>query len=142
MCASQRKGDYAKWKWFDYCLYWGIYFLSDRESGSFSVFSGLGGVQMERKHIDEGYFATFVSASWREDVARKFMGKGKGMLIRIDGEFKNDDNIHCCDVSWLSKFPDEAEVLFARSWGGWVVGRFKCTVVDSALGVQTVRLGK
>merc|ERR1712244_55779 len=105
--------------------------------GSFSVFSGLGGVQMERKHIERGYFVTFVSASWNEDVARSFM-KGKGMLIRIDGEFKNAADVRCCDVSWISKFPDEAEVLFARS--RWGEGKFQCKVVDvdSALGVQTV----
>eukprot|EP01083_Nonionella_stella_P008478 24467_1 len=31
LCASQRDGDYNKWKWFDYCLWWAIRTLSQRE---------------------------------------------------------------------------------------------------------------
>eukprot|EP01084_Bolivina_argentea_P152500 266023_1 len=30
LCASQRKGEYKKWKWFDYCLHGAIFLLSRR----------------------------------------------------------------------------------------------------------------
>lgn len=35
------------------------------------------------------------------------------MLIQLNGECMNE--ITCCSVDWISKFPDECEVLIARS---------------------------
>eukprot|EP01084_Bolivina_argentea_P114311 203543_1 len=40
LCGSQRKGNYNKWKWFDYCLWNAIRKLSQKESGSFGVYTG------------------------------------------------------------------------------------------------------
>ena len=66
---------------------------------------------------------------------------GDGMIIQIDKEFKNDDMICCCDVSWISKFPDECEILFTRSVNAvWDV--FTCQVLDDCNGVQIVSLSK
>eukprot|EP01084_Bolivina_argentea_P075898 137541_1 len=140
LCASQRNGDYNKWQWFDYCLYHAIEKLSHRESGSFSVFSGLTKVKSDIKYINKGYFVTYVSTSWNKQVAVSFM-KDDGMLIQIDKKLKEDYHTKCCDVSWISKFPDECEILFARStdmscqWDG-----FKCVVLDESNGVQTIGL--
>ena len=140
LCAAQRNGDYNTWKWFDYHLYNAIQKLSVVEKGSFTVYSGLNKVKLDRKHVKGGYFVTYVSTSWRKEVATGFMA-GDGMLIQIDKEFKNDDMIFCCDVSWISKFPDECEVLFTRSaYGVW--DAFKCNVLDNVNGVQTVALSK
>eukprot|EP01083_Nonionella_stella_P246949 856776_1 len=139
LCASQRDGDYSKWKWFDHCLYEAIRRLSQRERGCFSVYSGLNNVKLPTKSVKCGYFKTYVSTAWNKDVAQAFMGNDKGMIINIDKEFKNDDYVYCCDVSWISKFPDECEVLFARSMR-YTYGDFECVVLDDANGVQTVSL--
>eukprot|EP01084_Bolivina_argentea_P152502 266025_1 len=94
LCGQQRNGNYDKWKWFDYCLY--------------------------HKCMKRGYFTTYVSTSWRKEVALTFMN-GQGMVIEFDKEYKDTNSIWC-NVSWISKFPDECEILFARSTGifnGW-----------------------
>eukprot|EP00484_Ammonia_sp_Unknown_P026388 CAMPEP_0197025842 /NCGR_PEP_ID=MMETSP1384-20130603/6059_1 /TAXON_ID=29189 /ORGANISM="Ammonia sp." /LENGTH=180 /DNA_ID=CAMNT_0042454419 /DNA_START=1 /DNA_END=543 /DNA_ORIENTATION=- len=147
LCASQRSGDYRKWKWFDYCLYFAITELSMLEEGEFSVFSGLNGVKLNKKEIECGFFKTYVSTSWNRDVAEKFIKGSKGMMIEIDPKYKNDRCIRCCDVSWISKFADECEVLFARcaEYDPWSFSssseKFKCVVVDNeSNGVQNVRL--
>ena len=115
LCASQRKSDYRKWKFLDLCLYNAVEKLSNKEGGAFPVFSGLSGVKMHEKMIDNGFFVTYVSTSWKKQVSEVFMGGNKGMIIEIDKEYKGNKDIYCCDVSWISKFPDECEVLFARS---------------------------
>ena len=138
LCKSQRNGDYGKWKWFDFCLYHAIYDLSLKETGDFPVYSGLNGVKLDEKIVKSGYFVTFVSTSWRKEVAQKFMGKQKGMMIEIADCFKNDYYTTCCDVSWISKFPDECEILFARSQNRLDI--FSCVILDESSGVQTVSL--
>eukprot|EP01084_Bolivina_argentea_P152503 266026_1 len=121
LCGQQRNGNYDKWKWFDYCLYEGICALQLREAGSsFPVYSGICNVQMNHKCMKRGYFTTYVSTSWRKEVALTFMN-GQGMVIEFDKEYKDTNSIWC-NVSWISKFPDECEILFARSTGifnGW-----------------------
>ena len=139
LCKAQRGGDYQKWKWFDRCLYDAISNLSSVEQGAFDVFSGLGGVKLDSKYVSTGHFVTYTSASWKKEVAKKFIfvKSNKGMMIHIDKDFK-DHGIECCDVSWISKFPDECEILFSRS----NLERFKCKVVDESSGTQTVILEK
>eukprot|EP01083_Nonionella_stella_P066706 175890_1 len=140
LCASQRNGDYMKWKWFDYCLCDAIWTLSDREHGLFSVFSGLNNVKLSSKSVKCGWFRTYVSTAWNRAVAETFMS-GNGMILNIDKEFKNYEDVYCCDVSWISKFPDECEVLFARSIGlNW--DEFECAVLDEVNGIQNVSLIK
>ena len=141
LCSSQRNGDYKKWKIFDRCLYDAIKALSSRETGSFPVYSGLNGVKMESINLDYGYFVTYVSTSWRKEVSIAFMGvKQKGMLMEFDEGYKNNKYVLCCDVSWISKFPDECEVLFARSTA--FVNQFCCTTLDESDGIQTLSLKK
>ncbi len=65
--------------------------------------------------------------------------KDNGMIIEIDSSFKENDWVHCCDVSWISKFSDECEILFQR--GGDIYEKsFRCNVVDESNGIQTVAL--
>eukprot|EP01083_Nonionella_stella_P096565 271503_1 len=144
LCGSQRKGDYEKWTWFDHCLYNGITKLSAKESGSFDVYTGLHGVKLNRKSVDKAWFITYVSTSWRKDVALSFMAS-EGMIIKIDKDYKNDElhyhrtsGINCCDVSWISKFMDECEILFARSIDESDV--FGLNVKDESSGIQFVTL--
>eukprot|EP01083_Nonionella_stella_P071601 192432_1 len=138
LCASQRSGDYFKWKWFDYCLHSAIRVLSRTECGDFPVYSGLKNVKLHTKCKEYCFFATYVSASWSRNVAESFMS-GTGMMFVIDNQFKDNDWVKCCDVSWISKFEDECEVLFQRG-GDCSEQSFSCNVLDESKGIQTVAL--
>ena len=154
LCASQRNGDYKKWKFFDMCLFNAIQKLSTHETGKYPVYSGLNGVKMDKKIVTNGYFVTYVSTSWRREVSEIFTGGDKGMIIQFDEEYRNHETVKCCDVSWISKFPDECEVLFARSFvmkapSGSANGchyytstenNFTCVVLDEIDGKQIVSL--
>ena len=144
LCSSQRKGDYDKWKFFDLCLYEAIDLLSRKEKGRYPVYSGLNGVKMDTKIVTEGYFVTYVSTSWKQKVSEEFMGKNEGMIIHFDEAYRDSGwRVPCCDVSWISKFPDECEVLFARSQGTYrEFNNFTCEIVDEVNGVQTISLKK
>ena len=119
------------------CLWHAIRKLSDRETGSFSVFTGLKGVKLDRKMIKDGYFVTYVSASWNKQVSKMFIQGDTGMMIEIDKEYKDHMFVYCCDVSWISRFPDECEILFARSR---FLDNFSLAALDDSNGVQTVSL--
>ena len=138
LCAHQRNGDYYKWRWLDYCLYNAIWKLSGAESGRYPVYSGLNGVKMDKKVVTDGFFVTYVSTSWKKQVSEAFM-KGQGMMLHIDAQFRYTGFVICCDVSWISKFPDECEILFARALDSGI-DKFSCTVLDESNGVQTVSL--
>eukprot|EP01084_Bolivina_argentea_P260387 439709_1 len=141
MCAAQRNGNYNKWKWFDYCLRHAIQILNRYERGNYKVYTGLNEVQLDKKHLSLGYFPTYTSTSWVRDVSQQFMGD-KGMIIEIDEKYRSKKFCVCCDVSWISKFPDECEILFARSihldLDGY--GCFKLSVLDQQSEIQTVLL--
>ena len=120
MCVSQRSGNYDKWKIFDICLYKAIEALSAKESGSFTVFSG----------FKNGYFKTYVSASWNDKVANAFLKGKDGMIIQIHGNFKN--NIaNCCD---------ECEILFSRDIEIDNKDNFRLKVLDDTNGIRIVSL--
>ena len=126
-------------------MYWAIDKLSQQETGLFSVYSGLSGVKMAKKYFDNGYFVTYVSTSWKKEVSKAFLGGKEGMIIEIDKWYKCNYFVKCCDVSWISKFPDECEILFARSSTSIFndYGKsFSCVVVDESKGIQTVSLRK
>ena len=173
LCMSQRNGNYNKWKWFDYLLYKSIFTLSSCQTGNFAVYSGLNNVKLNTKEIELGYFVTYVSTSWKKDVAKSFINfsdvnnndyenkmndddddenkvdiindniKSNGMIIKIDESYKNIYRVKCCDVSWISKFPNECEILFARHEQNYKHNSgFKCVVVDSCNGIQNVLLTK
>lgn len=142
LCKSQRAGYYTPWKWFDFNLYGALSKLSCRESGSFAVFSGFHATQCVQRDIERGYFQTYMSTSFKRKVAEEFMNKDgvkHGMLIQIEKEFKNAPGVVCADVSWISKFPDESEILFARSARTYS-DSFECSVLDAVNGTQVVKL--
>ncbi len=66
-------------------------------------------------------FIAPLSTSFDKDVAEKFK-RGKGVLFEFDkavkGSIYGKKSEHygatCCDVSWISKFGYEGEVLFCR----------------------------
>ena len=96
------------------------------------------------KQIKSGYFRTYVSTSWSKYIAKSFIRGKQGMIIEIDEKYKNDKSVKCCDVSWISRFGYECEILFARSKGDKMGGsdKFSCIVLDESNGVQTVSLRK
>eukprot|EP01083_Nonionella_stella_P200796 735028_1 len=112
LCKSQRKGDYKKWQAFDYCLYKAISMLSEKETGSYKVYTGLSNVKLSQKDIHLACFPTYVSTSWIKEISVTFIGD-EGMIIEIDELSRK--RLKCCDVSWISKFSDECEILIARS---------------------------
>eukprot|EP01083_Nonionella_stella_P231644 817854_1 len=117
LCKSQRNGDYKKWKWFDCCLWSATEFLSSNEQGSYGLFSGLSGAKlvMDKAGMTvEGFFPTYTSTSWNKAVAQTFK-EGEGMILCFDKKIRRNGDYRCCDVSWISKFVDECEVLIARS---------------------------
>eukprot|EP01083_Nonionella_stella_P095046 266750_1 len=136
---TQRNGDYEKWKWFDYCLYAAISALRDRERGYFKLYSGVKCVQLNQKMVENGYFVQYTSTTWDKNVALQFLGDQKGIILEFDKVFRYDADIFCCDVSWISKFEDECEILFARSSrNSWDHNNFSFEIVDQQKGIQTV----
>eukprot|EP01083_Nonionella_stella_P153809 494659_1 len=141
LCKSQRNGDYKKWKIFDYSLSNAIELLSKHEKGSCKLYSGLRSAKMDKKEISQGFFPTYVSCSWVKDVSEAFMRDhtGKGMIIEFDKDVR--ETFRCCDVSWISKFPDEYEILMSRtaSFSRTQHG-FTLSVLDDENGKQRVSL--
>eukprot|EP01084_Bolivina_argentea_P244069 408963_1 len=136
LCISQRNGDFMKWKWFDFCLYYGIQKLSEKETGSYKLYSGLSNVKLEKKEIKNGYFITYVSTTWIKEVSSTFVGD-KGMIIQVDESYRTGRWTNICDVSWISKFPDECEVLISRSNELLMFNNdFSCSILDEHNGIQ------
>eukprot|EP01084_Bolivina_argentea_P015318 28634_1 len=133
LCKSQRNGDYKKWKWFDSILYNAIKALSERERGEFSVYSGLADTKSDMQFIEQAWFPTFTSSSMSRDIALTFIG-GNGIELQIEPSFK--ENAICCDVSWISKFTVEREILFARSVSKHY-SSYQLKVEEDNNGVQT-----
>eukprot|EP01084_Bolivina_argentea_P213867 363127_1 len=138
LCKHQRNGDYEKWKWFDYCLWNAIYKLSRCQKGQYKIYSGLQLVNFDKTKMSDAYFATYISCSWVKDVSLKFMGD-KGMIIEMEESIRQ--SFVCCNVQWISKFPDECEVLIARTAYGYGSGkRFKLSILEHKGRIQTVGL--
>ncbi len=140
LCLSQRKGEYLKWKWFDFCLYFAIFNLSQNETGNYMLFSGLSNVKLDSKEVQNGYFVSYTSATWMRHIAMEFVN-GEGMLIQFDESFRSNDKVLCADVSWISPFVDECEVIIARS-DIYCNDNFSAKVVDDKNGIQTVFVDK
>eukprot|EP01084_Bolivina_argentea_P031437 58188_1 len=116
MTRCQRIGNFETWKWFDYCLYHAIQKLSMREWGSYTLYSGMNGVRLKTKIMKNRFFKTYTSSSWIKGIAELFSTgdpvktakekRNKGMIMQIDESFRESFDSICCDVSWISKFPD------------------------------------
>eukprot|EP01083_Nonionella_stella_P153719 494239_1 len=137
LCTSQRSGMYEKWKWFDYCLYKAISKLYANEKGFYKTYTGICTVKMARTDLGLVYFPTYVSASWKREVSLGF-SCGDGMIIELDELSRR--MLVSCDVSWVSRFPDECEILFARSNRDKMTG-FQLSILDDHNdGLQMVSL--
>ena len=51
---------------------------------------------------------------------------------------RGQGGLKCCDVSWISKFPSEREILFGRNLGWY--DRWKAVIVKQYGSNQVVRL--
>ncbi len=90
--------------------------MSEVERCYFPLYCGLAHVQVPKKAINAGSFVTYVSTSWEKGVAQQFRRGNEekdGLLIVFSPEMQK--KFPSCDVSWISKFPLEREILFARS---------------------------
>eukprot|EP01084_Bolivina_argentea_P058240 106345_1 len=141
LCKTQRNGDYKKWQIFDYYLYHAINKLCGAELGSYKLYSGLSEVKLDKKLVDRGYFVTYVSSSWVKDIALSFV-ENNGMVIQMNESVRK--TFCCCDVSWISKFPDECEILIARNCDQYQTlldyheNYFQCQILDESDGIQTI----
>eukprot|EP01084_Bolivina_argentea_P202730 346327_1 len=108
LCKSQRQGDYNKWKCFDLHLWCAIARLSKKEELSPALYIGLSRGKLDNT-VSSGYFSTYRSSTWNKSMIGQ-----KGIEICMDKTITNEMFISC-DVSWISMFPDECEVLIARS---------------------------
>ena len=113
LSKSQREGNYTKWAVFDALLHMAVFELSQCEKlDNVPLYSGLYNVNADKSVLKQCYLPTYFSTSWNKQVSISFM-KDKGMLLEFDKNICN--GIVCCTVDWISKFPDECEVLIART---------------------------
>ena len=113
---------------FVFCFWFLALFGSNKETINYKLYTGISGAQLSTHQLDISYFPTYISTSWVKDVSLIFM-KNNGMLIELDE--KCSHKFECCCVSWISKFPDECEILISRSIAddSWT-NKAKLTVVD------------
>ena len=130
LCQSQRDGSCTnKWQCFDYSLRQAISILGQYEIHEANIYTGLAGVLLDiNKLYAQGpescylNFKTNVSFTRDLSVAREFRG-GEGLILGINWQRAKMENLiqhrinpwcFACDVSWISRFPTEQEVLVSR----------------------------
>ncbi len=57
---AERNGDYQKWKVLDYCVDGGIAHLSQCQTFSYPLFSGLENIEFSQSKVDDAHFATYL----------------------------------------------------------------------------------
>ncbi len=92
--------------------------LSNHEMRNFTLYCGLSGVGFRPgDDLSSIYFSTYLSTSRSRAVAVCFRGK-KGVILEIETLSLPQTDASgagmgiCCDIAWLSKFPEEMEVVF------------------------------
>ncbi len=122
LSKTQRNGNYRKWRWLDRAIWEGIIGLSKRESFDCKVYCGLRGVGIAADQITQGYFNTYLSTSRDKAVAKRFL-QFLGILVTFDENIKGTalgkhaGSTAAADISWISKFEREKEILFLRGMG-------------------------
>ncbi len=141
LCAdfrlSQMQGRFKKWQLLDRYLMEAIMALHQAENKeNQALYSGLKNVQFDQE-VKFGFLATYTSTSADKDVAKKF-AKGQGMLMIITQEMR--EQFPHGNVSWISNFSDEEELLFARSadTGIFPALKWKGTIVNNNAKMQHV----
>ena len=69
-----------------------------------------------KSKIDLFYFPTYVSTSYNINISKHFVNNN-GMLIQFDKNIVKERKFIFCSLEWISKFPQECEILIARSKG-------------------------
>ena len=123
LCMTQIDGTYQqKWPYLDAFLNLAISTLGAQEVHYENLYSGLCHVRIDMKELylntdSVMMFKSNVSFSSDITVAKEFRG-AEGMILGLnlshDYKYHFDQRICACDVSWLSKYPTESEVLVAR----------------------------
>ena len=118
--SSLRNGDSSKWAVFGRCVKTGVFLLSKFERYyNIKMYSGLCNVFLNVDEIfgdyDEIYGGFLEPKSFSTDlqVAMEFRGY-EGTLLGIDLDCS--DSYDCClaDVSWISAYPGEREILITN----------------------------
>ena len=80
------------------------------------------------------YFPEFISTSKDINVARSFGGKGTLMYITVKDNGTNGKKIYCRDVSSISNYPSEQEIIFTSYC------RFRVTKIERSDGWDILHL--
>ncbi|ETO35304.1 hypothetical protein RFI_01759 [Reticulomyxa filosa] len=105
------------WPFLDFCLQDGIHILHKherREESAIELYCGLRDVRLENiKEIKAGYFINYVSTSDDIQIAQMYRSD-QGCILHFHPSMRRT-LISSCDVSWISPYKHEREILFARS---------------------------
>ena len=75
------------------------------------LYTGFYKTKCNKEEIPKLFFKTYVSSSIKMSVALTFL-KNEGMLLIFDGEqYTQNRFLTAADVSWISLYPQECEVL-------------------------------
>ncbi|ETO34645.1 hypothetical protein RFI_02447, partial [Reticulomyxa filosa] len=89
-----------------------------REENEMEVYCGLKNVRLENiKEIKSGFFISHVSTSDDIQVAQMYRSH-QGCILHFHPSMRRSNWIDSCDVSWISPFKHEREILFSRSFVG------------------------
>ncbi|ETO28373.1 hypothetical protein RFI_08758 [Reticulomyxa filosa] len=108
------------WPYLDFYLWEAIRILHKherREESEMELYCGLKNVRFENieKEIKSGFFISHVSTSDDIEVAQMYRSD-QGCILHFHPSMRRALNIPSCDVSWISPFKHEREILFARSY--------------------------
>ncbi|ETO20139.1 hypothetical protein RFI_17081, partial [Reticulomyxa filosa] len=113
---DQTQFQYSKWKYLDTWSQNAIIILHSHEEESIELYCGLRGVRLENeKEIKEGYFISHVSTSDDIQIAKMYRSD-QGCILHFHPSMRRAQGTYSCDVSWISPFKHEREILFARSY--------------------------
>ena len=110
-------GNYLKWKWFDKCLFDAIDKLSFAQHSSYPIYSFIDGKKYKKKAraFRRGYLNSYITATKSRKIAMTSINhKYGGIVIEWNTSFISKYN-KCCNVQWISLFPDEQEIIIQRS---------------------------
>ncbi|ETO24773.1 hypothetical protein RFI_12382 [Reticulomyxa filosa] len=114
---DQRARRYEKWKYWDHCLYWAIFRMcghDQRHKEKGKLYTGWHNAELKQAQTN-GYFSTYCSTSKDFDTAGSFMS-GNGCILEFDSSLRRSFQLYSCNIEWVSHYPAEKEVLFARGY--------------------------
>ena len=80
------------------------------------------------------FFPEFISTSKDINIAKSFGGSGTLMYITVQNNGTNGKKVYCRDVSGISNFPHEQEILFTSYC------RFRVTKIEKSQGWDILHL--